>query len=389
VHKSIVKAGHPVSASRIALASPDLTGNEEKYVVEAIRSSWISSTGAFISRFENEFAAACGTRACLSVSNGTVALHVALLALGVGVEEEVIVPALTYVATANAVKYVGAVPIFVDVDPQTWCIDCSKIEAAITDRTRGIIAVHLYGHPADMDQINKIAAKHNLWVVEDAAEAHFANYKGRPTGGLAKIGTFSFYGNKIITSGEGGAVTVSDPELEIRMRMFRGQGMDPQRRYYFPITGYNFRLTNIACAILCAQLERRHELVQRRRQIYSLYRDSLRCIPGIDMQPVAEWAEISPWLFCMTINEKIFGRSRDEVIAELEVQGIESRPLFVPLHTLPPFTQQSRARAGELPVTEKLGNSGISLPTSSTITPDLVARVVKAIQYIAKSVPVR
>jgi dTDP-4-amino-4,6-dideoxygalactose transaminase len=208
MHKSLVKAGRSVIAPRVSLASPDLTGNEEKYVVEAIRSSWISSTGVFISRFENEFAAACGTRACLSVSNGTVALHLALLALGVGAGEEVIVPALTYVATANAVKYVGAVPVFVDVDPETWCIDPSKIEAAITERTRGIIAVHLYGHPADMDQINQIAATHNLWVVEDAAEAHFANYKGRPTGGLAKIGTFSFYGNKIITSGEGGAVRV-------------------------------------------------------------------------------------------------------------------------------------------------------------------------------------
>jgi perosamine synthetase len=389
MHKSLVKAGRSVIAPRVSLASPDLTGNEEKYVVEAIRSSWISSTGVFISRFENEFAAACGTRACLSVSNGTVALHLALLALGVGAGEEVIVPALTYVATANAVKYVGAVPVFVDVDPETWCIDPSKIEAAITERTRGIIAVHLYGHPADMDQINQIAATHNLWVVEDAAEAHFANYKGRPTGGLAKIGTFSFYGNKIITSGEGGAVTVSDPELETRMRMLRGQGMDPQRRYYFPITGYNFRLTNVACAILCAQLERRHELVQRRRQIYSLYHDCLHGIPGIEMQPVAEWAEISPWLFCITINEKIFGRSRDELIAELEVHGIETRPLFVPLHTLPPFIQQSRVRAGELPVTEKLGNSGISLPTSSTMTPDLVTRVVEAIRRIAKSIPVR
>ena len=210
---------------RYPVAVPDLAGNEERYVVEAIRSSWISSTGRFLDRFEQEFAAACGARHALAVSNGTVALHLALLGLGAGPGDEVLVPSLTYIATANAVRYVGAEPVFVDVDPGTWCIDPGRLAAGLTPHTRGIVAVDLYGHPADMDAINAFAAKHGLWVVEDAAEAHFARYRGRPVGSLARISTFSFYGNKILTSGEGGAVTLDDDELAARLKMIRGQGM--------------------------------------------------------------------------------------------------------------------------------------------------------------------
>src|SRR5512140_490887 len=186
-----------MTARKIPVASADLSGDEEKYVVDAIRSSWISSTGAYISRFESEFAGLCGARTTVGVCNGTVALHLALLALDVRPGDEVLVPSLTYIATANACRYVGAEPVFVDVDPQTWCVDPTKLEAAITRRTRGVIAVHLYGHPADMDAITHLAGVHGLWVVEDAAEAHMAKYRGRPVGGLGTIGTFSFYGNKI------------------------------------------------------------------------------------------------------------------------------------------------------------------------------------------------
>ena len=208
---------------RIPVAAADLSGNEERYAVEAIRSSWISSTGPFIKRFEERFASLCEAKSAIGVCNGTVALHLALLALDVRPGDEVLVPSMTYIATANAVRYVGAEPVFVDVDPQTWCMDPAAIEAAITPRTKGIIPVHLYGHPADMDAINHTAGVHGLWVVEDAAEAHLAKYKGRPTGGLAALGTFSFYGNKIFTCGEGGAVTVNNPQLELRTRTLRGQ----------------------------------------------------------------------------------------------------------------------------------------------------------------------
>ena len=370
--------------ARIPVAAPDLSGNEEAYASEAIRSSWISSTGPFVERFEREFAAACGTSSALGVCNGTIALHLALLALGVRPGDEVLVPALTYVATANAVRYLGGEPVFVDVDPATWCIDPAKLEDAITRRTRGIVAVHLYGHPADMDAINRVAGIHGLWVVEDAAEAHFATYKGRPVGGLADIATFSFYGNKLITSGEGGAVTVSDSRLELRARTLRGQGMDPSRRYFFPVTGYNFRLTNVACALLCAQLERREAIVGRRREVFDAYRSGLAGVAGIGFQPVAEWAVPAPWLFCIAVHPEAYGRTRDELVKQLETEGIETRPFFIPLNTLPPFREGALQRRDTVPIAEALGGSGLNLPTFGALTRDDQARVIDAVRQSAR-----
>jgi perosamine synthetase len=364
----------------IPVAAPDLTGNEEKYVVEAVRSSWISSAGPFVQRFESQFARECGTRAAVAVCNGTVALHLALLALDVRPGDEVLVPSLTYIATANACRYVGAEPVFVDVDPNTWCMDPKLLESSITRRTKGIIPVHLYGHPADMDAINHVAAVHGLWVVEDAAEAPFAKYKGRPVGSLSSMATFSFYGNKIITSGEGGAITLSDPSMETRVRTLRGQGMDPERRYYFPVTGYTFRLTNLACAILCAQLERAAQMVDRRRQIYDQYNAALADIPGIGLQPRASWAEIAPWLHCITVDEKAYGRSRDDLMAMLAEHGIETRPFFMSLHQLPPFREEAHRRGGRLPHTERLSGEGLNLPTYVGLRDEQIAKIADLIR---------
>ena len=366
--------------NRIPVAAPDLDGNEERYVLEALRSSWISSAGPFVSRFEKEMAEACGTRAAIGAANGTLALHLALLTMDLRPGDEVLVPSLTYIATANAVRYCGAEPVFVDVDPATWCMDPKLLEASITRRTKGVIPVHLYGHPADMDAINRIAATHGLWVVEDAAEAHFARYKGRPSGSLARIGVFSFYGNKVITSGEGGAVTLDDPALEHRARLLRGQGVDPERRYFFPITGYNYRLTNLACAILCAQLERVPQLLARRHAIYARYRAALEGTPGIGFQPQAAWAEISPWLFSITVDAREYGRSRDELAAVLAEQGIETRPFFRPLHRLPPFQEESRRRGEVLPITDRLGESGLNLPTFTRMRDDDIEEVASAVR---------
>jgi len=349
---------------RIPVAAPDLGGNEETYVVDAIRSSWISSTGRYVDRFEEEFARVCGTRAAISVVNGTSALHLALLALGVGPGDEVIVPSLTYIATANAVRYCGAEPVFADIEANTWCLDAGSVEAAVTDRTRGVIAVHLYGHPADMNALQAVADRHGLWIVEDAAESHGASYRGRPTGSLGSIGVFSFYGNKIVTSGEGGAITVDDPELERRIRLLRGQGMDPARRYYFPIVGYNYRLTNVACAILCAQLERLPDLLADRRRVFDGYRRRLEGIDGIGFQPVADWATPAPWLFCITVDSEAFGCSREELAAALDSAGIETRPFFHPLHGMPPY---ATSRSTSLAVTERVAASGLNLPTSGAI----------------------
>ncbi len=370
----------------IAFARPDLSELEERYLLEAFRSGWISSTGAFVERFEREFAAFAGTRAAISVGNGTVALHLALLALDVRPGDEVLVPALTYVATANAVRYVGAEPVFVDVDPETWCLDARLIESAVSRRTRGIIAVHLYGHPADMDAIERVAAAHGLWVIEDAAQAHGARYKGRPAGSLARAGTFSFYGNKIFSCGEGGAVTVDDPQLEARMRLLRGQGMDPQRRYWFPVMGYNFRLTNLACAILCAQLERKQEILTRRKRIFGWYRELLGDVAGIGLPPAALWAEPAPWVFSITVNEGVFGCTRDELAAKLSAEGIETRPFFVPLHRLPFYRRESAARGDCLPVSERLARRGLSLPVHDGIGPGEVEAVARAIRSSARAV---
>jgi len=369
---------------RIPVALPDLSGNEEKFAVEAIRSTWISSTGPFVQRFEQEFAELCEVRAAISVCNGTVALHLALLALDVRPGDEVLVPSLTYIATANAVRYVGAEPVFVDIDPNTWCIDPNLIEASITRRTKGIIAVHLYGHPADMDAINHIAAVHGLWVVEDAAEAHLARYKGRAVGGLGHIGTFSFYGNKVFTCGEGGALTVNDPQLELRIVTLRGQGMDPQRRYYFPVTGYNFRLTNVACALLCAQLERRAAIIERRRQIFSIYHEMLEGLPGIGFQPVAKWAEPTPWLFCITVDDKQYGRARGDLMLILDQEGIETRPFFMPLHRLPPFREESSRRDERLPFTDMFGSIGLNLPTYAGLRYDDIKLICEVIRVNRK-----
>jgi perosamine synthetase len=369
----------------IPVAAPDLSGNELQYVNDALRSSWISSTGEFVSRFEREFAQACRVSTAIGTCNGTVALHLALLALDVRPGDEVLVPSLTYVATANAVRYVGAEPVFVDVDPNTWCIDPSLLEENITRRTRGIIAVHLYGHPADMDAINHIAAVHGLWVVEDAAEAHFAQYKERPVGGLGHIGTFSFFGNKIITSGEGGAITLNDRHLAIRARTLWGQGMDPQRRYYFPVTGYNFRLTNIACAILCAQLERKSEIIERRNTIFLQYEKHLRGIPGIGFQPRAKWAVPAPWLYCITVAREEYGITRDELRNALLANGVDTRPFFIPLHTLPPYREESIRRGDVLNVTVSLAESGINLPTYSRLDEDTIQKICRVISDSAKT----
>jgi len=374
-----IRKNHNMS-ERIPAASTDLSGNEEQYVVQAIRSSWISSSGEFVSRFEQEFAEACDVNTAIGTCNGTVALHLALLALDVRPGDEVLVPSLTYVATANAIRYVGAEPIFVDVDPETWCIDPLLLEDSITRRTKGIIAVHLYGHPADMDRINHIAAVHGLWVVEDAAEAHFASYKGRPVGGLGHIGTFSFFGNKIITCGEGGAITLNDKQLAIRARTLWGQGMDPERRYYFPVIGYNFRLTNVACAMLCAQLERASSIIENRKRIFGLYRKHLSGIPGIGFQPVAEWAVPAPWLFCVTVNSNEYGSSRNDLMRAMALEGIDTRPFFIPLHTLPPYREKSMQRGERLGVTLELARSGINLPTYTLMDEGSIDRICKVIR---------
>jgi perosamine synthetase len=373
---------HVVLPNRIPVSMPDLSGNEQVYAAEAVGSSWISSSGEFLDRFEEEFADACGTKQAVTTSNGTTALHLVLAALGVGPGDEVIVPSMTYIATANAVTYCGGTPVFVDIDPDTWCLDPRAIEAAITPATKGIIPVHLLGHPADMDAINAVAKTHGLWVVEDAAEATFSRYKGRPIGSLATAATFSFFGNKIISCGEGGAVTCDDPELAARMRLLRGQGMDPNRRYHFPIVGFNFRLTNVAAAILCGQMERREAIVGRRREIVELYARELSGVPGISVRQDAPWADTAPWMASCLVDAGRFGCHRDELATALTARGVETRPLFIPIHKLPPYVDAAERRGTDLPVTDGLANLGLMLPTYPKLSDDDVVFICESIRDI-------
>lgn len=369
----------------IPVSMPDLSDLETRYAGEAVASTWISSSGAFLDRFESEFAEASASRFALGTTSGTTALHLALAALGLGPGDEVIVPSMTYIATANAVRYCGAEPVFVDIDPATWCLDPTAIESAITPRTKGVVPVHLLGHPADMDPIMKLAVTHGLWVVEDAAEATFARYKGRLCGSLGTVGTFSFFGNKILTSGEGGAVTCSDESLCHRMALLRGQGMDPQKRYHFPIVGFNYRMTNVAAAILCGQMERRDAIIARRLAILRLYAEELADVPGIAIREDAPWAESAPWMFSCLIDPVTFGCRRDDLAKELADAGIDSRPMFIPIHRLPPYRQSARKRRTALPVTDRLGALGIMLPTYPQLSDADVMRICGSIREIGRS----
>jgi perosamine synthetase len=356
---------------RIPVAAPALVGREREYVLDAIDSSWISSTGQYIERFEAAFAEVAGTEHAIACCNGTVALHLALAGLGVGAGDEVIVPTLTYVASANAVAYCGATPVLVDSEPRTWNLDPERVEAAITERTKAIMVVHLYGHPADIDPIRALADRHGIAIVEDAAEAHGATYKGRPAGSLGDVATFSFYGNKIITTGEGGMVTTDDGELATHIRQLRGQGQDPQRRYWFPILGFNYRMTNVAAAIGLGQVERIDWHIQRRREIALRYRERLAASELLTFSPEAEWAENAYWISCVLVGDAA-KLGRDEVMSALDARGIETRPFFHPMHTLPMYRD---GEPRDFPVADDLAGRGINLPSSAGLSDEDVDRV--------------
>ena len=345
----------------IPVAAPVLAGNEKAYVLDCIESEWISSCGKYVEKFERAFADFCGVRYAISCNSGTAALHVALLALGIGAGDEVIVPTLTFVATANAVTYCGARPRFVDIEPDSWTIDPALIEAKITSRTKAIIPVHLYGYVANMDAITAIARKYSLFVVEDAAEAHGAEFRERRVGSLSDVGAFSFYGNKIISSGEGGMVVTDSEKVAQDAAQLRGQGMDLQRRYWFPMIGYNYRMPNLTAAVGLAQLERVDWYLNRRREVASWYRDLLRDVPGIAWQTAKEGRGNVDWLFTILLGEPI-QVSRDDVMSKLLEHGVETRPVFYPMHVLPPY-QKMGQEDGEFPVAERVARAGISLPT--------------------------
>ncbi|MBG1260435.1 DegT/DnrJ/EryC1/StrS family aminotransferase [Nostoc commune] len=364
--------------TKIQVASPIFIGNENKYLTECIESGWISSNGRFIKAFEEQFAEFCGTKHAITCSNGTAALHLALLVYGIGIGDEVIVPTLTYVASANAVTYCGAHPVFVDSEANTWNINPELIEAKITDKTKGIIVVHLYGHPVDMDAVNTIARKHNLVVIEDAAEAHGALYKGKIAGSLGDIATFSFYGNKIITTGEGGIVVTNDDEVAAKLRLLKGQGMSPTQRYWFPIVGYNYRMTNMQAAIGLAQIENIDWHLSKRKEVSRLYYQYLAPLSNYIELPVQEdWASHSFWMYTILLKSTV-KMTRDEFMDALDNQGVETRPIFYPMHILPIYQEDTNS----YPVANDVAARGFNLPTHGLLKEEDIAFIAKQIENI-------
>jgi len=353
----------------IPIYQPDLSGRELKYVVDCIESTWISSLGKYIDAFEEAFAAYCNCRYGVSCSNGTAALHLLLKSYGIGPGDEVIVPTLTFVATANTVRYTGATPIFIEADPYTWNLEPKLIEEKITSRSKAIIAVHLYGHPVDMDPLMQLAERYNLIVLEDAAEAHGAEYRGCKVGNLGHSAAFSFYGNKVITTGEGGMIVTNDEVIADRARFLKDHGMSIEKRYWHSEVAYNYRMTNIQAAIGLAQLERIDGIIERKREIASWYRDELIDCKLLTLSPEAKWARSVYWLYSIILSEKS-PITRDNMMKELNRMGIDSRPFFYPMHRLPPFKNDA-----EYPVADRLSNNGLNLPSYPALKRNDVVRI--------------
>jgi perosamine synthetase len=354
----------------IPVMEPSLSGNELKYVTECIRTNWISSQGHFVKDFETIFQGLTQMGGAVATSNGTCALHLAIAALGIGVGDEVIVPNLTFASTVNAIIYTGADPVLVDVDQNNLTIDIDSIESVITPRTRAIIPVHLYGHPCDMDPIIELARKHNLLIIEDCAEALGSLYKDKPVGSFGDAAIFSFFGNKTITTGEGGMGVFKDPVVEQKARILRDHGMNPEKRYWHNVVGYNYRLTNIQAAIGVAQMEQLPTFVERKREIAKLYQQQLCELPLIQCPIEESWAFNTFWLYTISLNG---GSNREKIMANLKANGIDSRPVFYPIHVMPPYQKLKQAK--DLSNSTAVAKSSMSLPSYSSLSNEDIERI--------------
>lgn len=338
------------------VSQPSIGSREAELVADAVNSGWVSSIGKYIQMFESRFASFCGTKYAVAVSNGTTALHLALAASGIKAGDEVIVPDLTFVATANAVTYTGARPVLVDIDPQTLCIDPEAVIRAITPRTRAVIPVHLYGQPAEMDSLMTIGKQWGVRIIEDAAEAHGAEYKGRKVGSIGGCGVFSFYGNKVITTGEGGMITTDDEELYLRMRSLRDHAMSAEKRYWHTEVGFNYRMTNLQAALGVAQMERIHEFLNKRRKIMQWYRDALGSHSCLRLNREAPDTKNIYWMVCLEVT-RISEAERSELMSQLRAGDVDSRPYFYPISDLPMY------QPAATPIAHDVSRRGINLPS--------------------------
>lgn len=357
---------HPTRRAIIPVCEPTLSGNELSYVRRAVETNWISSAGSFIREFEARFAEACGTQYGVACANGTVAMHLAMATLGLEPDNEVIIPTFTMIATANAITYCGAKPVLVDMEPNYWQIDIQQVADKITPQTKAIVPVHIYGHPTDMDPLMELADSYGLYIFEDAAEAHGAEYKGRRCGGLGHAAGFSFYGNKIITTGEGGMVTTSNRDIARLAWNLRDHAFSNERHFWHKFVGFNYRMTNLQAAIGLAQTEQLDTFVAARRHNAQKYNDRLRDIPGISTPPEASWAKNVYWMYGILVDQEAYGITRDQLRKVLADNGIETRTFFIPMHCQPVYWKQFKGQ--RYSIAERLCRDGLYLPSASSLT---------------------
>ena len=368
--------------SYIPVNEPVLSGNEKKYLSECIDTGWISSEGPFVRKLEEGVAERLGRRHGIAVCNGSVALDVALAALGIGEGDEIILPSFTIISCAAAIVRCGAVPVVVDADPATLNMKVELVEQLITPRTRAIMAVHLYGLPVDMDPLLAIASRHGLRVIEDAAEVIGQTYKGRPCGSLGDISTLSFYPNKHITTGEGGMVLTNDDAFAGRSRDLRNLCFGKQRRFMHEDLGWNFRMSNLQAAVGVAQLERLAASLERKREIGALYQQELAGLRGVQL-PVAsaEGASNVYWVFGVVLDDSV-SFDAEEAMKRLHTAGVGTRPFFWPMHKQPVFQRMGLFENASCPVAERLGARGFYLPSGLAMSDDQVKRSAAALQHI-------
>jgi perosamine synthetase len=365
----------------IPVNQPLLDGREKELLLQCIETGWISSDGPFIAEFERRFASFIGADHGVAVCNGTAALETALFAAGIGKGDEVIMPSFTIISCALAAIRLGAVPVLVDAEPETWNMDVSRIEERITPRTRAIMPVHIYGHPVDMDPLLAIARRHGLTIVEDAAEVHGSEYKGRRCGSIGEISAFSFYANKIITTGEGGMVLTSDPRMAERARSYRNLCFRPEKRFYHTELGTNFRMTNMQAALGVAQMERIDEFIGIKRRLGAYYREKLSRFEGIKCQVEKPWAKSVYWMYCVEMGPEL-GLTAEDMMARLGEKGIGTRPFFLGLHEQPALHDLDLFKGERYPVTERISRQGFYLPSGLALTECQVDEVARAFEGI-------
>ncbi len=362
----------------IPVAEPLLDERELEYLRECIETNWISSLGDFVSRFENEFSQYCQANYGIATNSGTTALHLALAALDIGKGDEVIIPTFTMVATAFAVTYTGARPVLVDSEMETWNLDLKDVRRKISSKTKAIVVVHTYGHPVDMDPIIELGEKEGIPIIEDAAEAHGAEYKGRKTGGIGEVGCFSLYGNKIITTGDGGIVVTNDSDLAERARGLRHFACIGNDHFLHGRIAFNYKMSNLQAAVGVAQMEKLDDLVETRRRNASLYNELLEEMDGLTLPPEADWAKNVYWMYSVLVEDD-FSVSRNQMIKGLGKLGIETRAFFIPMHAQPCYKE---LQGGGYPVADELARKGINLPSGSRLTEEQVRYVVESIKSL-------